>query len=225
MGTERATACSIEPNAAAHTESRDDQTRGTMTMPIMSAIEQTFCRSAPWRAFARRTVLPWAVAGTPLSGDVLELGAGSGAMAEGVMRTHPQLALTVTDLDPAMVRAARERLSDVAGVAVRQADVTALPFDDESYDVVTSYLMLHHVIAWQAALGEAARVLRPGGSFVGYDFTDTLFARLIHKADRSPHRILSADELRDGLQAAGFEDVTVRTSYRNHVMRFRARKP
>jgi ubiquinone/menaquinone biosynthesis C-methylase UbiE len=170
-------------------------------------------------------VLPWAVAGTPLSGDVLELGAGSGAMAEGVMQTHPQITLTVTDLDPAMVRAAHERLSGVAGVAVRQADVTALPFDDGSFDVVTSYLMLHHVIDWPAALAEAARVLRPGGSFVGYDFTDTVFARLIHKADRSPHRILAVDELRDGLSEAGFEDVTVRTSYRDHVMRFRASKP
>jgi len=37
--------------------------------------------------------------------------------------------------------------------------------------------------------------------------------------------ILAADELRDGLAAAGFQDVAVRTSYRNHVMRFRARRP
>jgi len=194
-------------------------------MPVMSMVEQGFCRSAPWRAFARRAVLPWALAGTPLVGHVLELGAGSGAMAEGVMRAHPQIRLTVTDLDPSMVRAAHNRLSDVAGVTVQQADVTALPFDDGSFDAVTSYLMLHHVIDWPAALAEAVRVLRPGGVLVGYDFTDTAFARLIHWADRSPHRILTADELRHGLEAAGFEDVAVRTSYRNHVMRFRARRP
>jgi len=194
-------------------------------MPIMSAVEQMFCRSAPWRAFARRVVLPWALAGTPLAGDVVELGAGSGAMAEGVLRAHPEIKLTVTDLDATMVRAARERLSGLAGVTVKQADVTALPFDDGSFDVVTSYLMLHHVIDWPAALAEAARVLRPGGVLVGYDFTDTAFARLIHWADRSPHRILAADELRHGLEAAGFEGVAVRTSHRNHLMRFRARRP
>jgi len=113
----------------------------------------------------------------------------------------------------------------VAGVAVEQADVTMLPFDDASFDVVTSYLMLHHVINWAAALEEAARVLRPGGFFVGYDFTDTWFARAIHRADRSPHRILAADELEGGLEAVGFQDITVRTSYRDHVMRFRARAP
>ena len=194
-------------------------------MPTMSAVEQRFCRSAPWSAFARRAVLPWALSGTQLSGEVLELGAGNGAMAEDVMRRDPQIRLTVTDIDPAMVRAARNRLSGRAGVTVRQADVTALPFDAASFDAVTSYLMLHHVIDWRAALDEAARVLRAGGVLVGYDLTDTLLARLIHRADRSPHRLLSADELRAGLAAAGFEDVTVRASYRGHVMRFRARVP
>ena len=194
-------------------------------MPVMSAAEQMFCRSAPWRAFARRTILPWALSGTELAGDVLELGAGSGAMAEGVALTHPEVRLTASDLDPAMVRAASHRLSGLPGVAVKQADVTALPFEDESFDAVTSYLMLHHVIDWPAALEETARVLRHDGILVGYDFTDTAFARLIHRADRSPHRILTADELRNGLETAGFEDVTVRTSYRNHVMRFRARRP
>jgi hypothetical protein len=63
-------------------------------MPVMSLVEQTFCRSAPWRAFARRAVLPWALSGTPLAGDVLELGAGSGAMAEGMLRSHPRISLT-----------------------------------------------------------------------------------------------------------------------------------
>ncbi|RNM13906.1 class I SAM-dependent methyltransferase [Nocardioides pocheonensis] len=194
-------------------------------MPIMSTAEQVFCRSAPWRAFASGVVLPWALDGTPLRGDVLELGSGSGAMAEGMMRTHPGIRLTATDLDAAMVRAAGARLSGLPDVTVEQADVTALPFGDSAFDVVTSHLMLHHVIAWPAALAEAARVLRPGGVLVGYDFTDTRFARLIHWADRSPHRILAVDELWHGLEAVGFEDVSVRTSYRDHVMRFHARRP
>jgi SAM-dependent methyltransferase len=83
--------------------------------------------------------------------------------------------------------------------------------------------MLHHVIDWPEALDEVARVLRPGGVFVGYDLTNTMLARLIHQADRSPYRLLAVEELRDGLEAVGFEDVTIRTSCRNHVMRFLAR--
>jgi hypothetical protein len=50
-------------------------------MPVMSAVEQAWCRSLPWRAFSRRVVFPWAIGDTDLLGDVLELGSGSGAMA------------------------------------------------------------------------------------------------------------------------------------------------
>ncbi|MDR0357942.1 MAG: SAM-dependent methyltransferase, partial [bacterium] len=64
-------------------------------MPVMSAIEGGFCRSAPWRWFARRAVLPWAINDAALVGEVLELGGGSGAMAAAVAQTTPDVRLTV----------------------------------------------------------------------------------------------------------------------------------
>jgi ubiquinone/menaquinone biosynthesis C-methylase UbiE len=194
-------------------------------MPVMSSVESAFCRSAPWRSFARHRVLPWALAGRPLSGDVLEIGAGSGAMAAGVNSAFPDARLTLTDIDEAMVSTARSRLAGRRGVVVEQADVAALPFNDRAFDVVTSYLMLHHVVVWKAALTEAARVLRPGGIFLGYDLTDTLVAGLIHRLDRSPFQMLSAAELGAGLAEAGFIAITVEASVRGHLVRFSAEKP
>lgn len=194
-------------------------------MPVMSAVEGTFCRSAPWRAFARRSVLPWALAGHTLSGEVLEIGGGSGAMADGVARTFPDARLTVTDIDAAMVTAARRRLRRHPNVHAEQADVARLPYADGTFDAVTSYLMLHHVIAWPEALAEAARVLRLGGIFVGYDITDTRAARITHRLDRSPHLLIAPQALRTGLAAAGLTHVAVRLSAAGHLMRFRAVKP
>lgn len=191
-------------------------------MPVMSAIEGAFCRSGPWRFLARGWVLPWALGGLELQGDVLEIGGGSGAMAEGVARRFPGARLTVTDVDDAMVDAARRRLHDRPNVRVERADVTALPYAARSFDIVTTYLMLHHVIDWTDALQEAARVLRPGGMLIGYDLTDTKLARLTHRLDGSPHRIIAPDELIEGLDAAGFSDIDVRLSARRHLMRFRA---
>jgi len=191
-------------------------------MPVMSAIEGAFCRSSPWRAFARRRVLPWALDGFDLHGDVLEIGGGSGAMADGVTRSFPAARLTVTDVDEAMVTATRARLRRYPDVRVEPADVTALPYPARSFDVVTTYLMLHHVIDWLDALSESARVLRPGGTLVGYDLTDTPLARTIHRLDGSPHRLIAAAELRDGLAVAGFTDIAVDTSFRRNLMRFRA---
>jgi len=192
-------------------------------VPVMSAVERAFCRSAAWGIFARRTVLPWALARRALTGDVLEIGGGAGAMADGVARRFPDLRLTVTDLDPAMVDAARRRLTH-RGVTVQQADVTAMPFEDASFDYVTSYLMLHHVMEWEKALAETNRVLRPGGQLLGYDLTDTPVARWIHRLDRSPHRLLRRDDLADGLASVGFEEITVWPTLCGQVMRFRATK-
>ena len=42
-------------------------------MTAMSRLESVFCRSVPWSAFARRVVLPWAVQGSSVTGDVLEV--------------------------------------------------------------------------------------------------------------------------------------------------------
>jgi len=155
---------------------------------------------------------------------VLEIGAGSGAMADGAARSFPDARLTVTDVDEAMVAAAGARLSRHPSVRVERADVTALPYLAGSFDVVTSYLMLHHVLDWLDAIGEAFRVLRPEGVFVGYDLTDTRLARTIHRLDGSPNKIIAPAELRDGLAVAGFVDVAVRVSFREHLMRFQATK-
>ena len=191
-------------------------------MGVMSAIEGGFCRSAPWRWLARRAVLPWTINDAALAGEVLELGGGSGAMAATVAQTIRGVRLTVTDLDPAMVSAARTRLEPFPRVRVETADATTLPYADSSFDVVTSYLMLHHVIDWRPALAEAARVLRPGGLFIGYDLCDTGIARIVHRLDGSPFRLLSPSQLREALAAAGFEEIVVEERFRSHLMRFQA---
>ena len=194
-------------------------------MPVMSAVEGMFCRSAPWRSFALRFVLPWALADQHLEGSVLEIGGGSGVMAAGLARTFSDVQLTVTDVDEQMAASARQRLGGFPNVQVRTADVTALPFGDDAFDSVVSFLMLHHVIEWREALEEVTRVVRPGGTFVGYDLTDTATARLVHRLDGSPHRIIRPSELRDGLTAAGFGESSIRLSLQGHLMRFKAIKP
>jgi ubiquinone/menaquinone biosynthesis C-methylase UbiE len=189
-------------------------------MPVMSSIESAFCRSSPWARFAERKILPWALRGLRPGGHVLELGSGSGAMAAATARGNPDTALTVTDLDPVMVRAAAERLAGLRNVDVRQADITCLPFEDDTFDVVTSYLMLHHVIEWRPALDEVRRVLKPGGTFVGYDLQRTLLATAVHTLDRSPFALISRSELQRGLSEAGFVDVSVTPALGRLAMRF-----
>lgn len=194
-------------------------------MPVMSALERSFCRSPQWQYLARTAVLPWALDGQPLSGEILEIGAGSGAMAAGAARTFgPAARITATDVDELMVETARARLAEYPTVNVARADVTALPFEGGTFDMVVSYLMLHHVVDWRSALDDITRVLKPGGALVGYDLCDTRLARLVHKVDGSPHCMVGADELAEGFAAAGLTNVTIRLSFAGHLMRFCGRR-
>lgn len=134
-------------------------------MPSMSTIESLFCRSTPWEAATRRWVLPWALQGVRPTGRVLEIGGGGGAMAAQLLAASApadQVQLTVTDFDPVMVAAAQDRLQRFGDRAqARVADAAALPFGDDEFDTVVSFIMLHHVVDWEQALREAVRVLRP----------------------------------------------------------------
>lgn len=89
-------------------------------------------------------------------GDVLEVGCGTGLVL-GRIREFARSAKGV-DLSPGMLEKARERGLDVA-----EASATALPFEDESFDVTCSFKVLAHIPDIEGALSEMARVTRRGG--------------------------------------------------------------
>ena len=190
----------------------------------MSGAEAVFCRSAPWRGFARRVVLPWVLdEGERLGPEVLEVGGGSGAMAQELLARHPDIRLTLADIDPAMAAAARRRLArfgDRATVTV--GDGTRLDFADDSFDTVCSWLMLHHTIDWEGVLAEVARVIRPGGLIVGYDLTDSAPARVVHRLDGSEYRLLRAADLERELARLSSGAPVVERALGGTTMRFRA---
>jgi ubiquinone/menaquinone biosynthesis C-methylase UbiE len=101
----------------------------------------------------------WLSEHLPLAGDVLEVGAGTGALWTRIDRASRGLRLTLTDFSPAMCA----RLRAIAGAHVLQCDATKLPFADDSFDTVIANHMLYHLDDPLAALREFARVLRPGG--------------------------------------------------------------
>ena len=93
---------------------------------------------------------------------VLEIGVGAGT--DFVRFARAGAIASGIDLTSAGVELVRRRL-DLEGLSaeVQVADAEALPFADETFDLVYSWGVLHHTPDTERALGEVRRVLRPGG--------------------------------------------------------------
>lgn len=122
---------------------------------VAGEMERHYSPGRTWESLARGLL------GLLRLGDVLDAGSGDGAVAELVA---PR-ARTVTCLDrsPRMVAAARRRLAGRPNVACRLGDAAALPFRTAAFDQVLLYHVLTDAPQPARVLGEAARVLRPGG--------------------------------------------------------------
>ena len=191
----------------------------------MPSSAKAFIVSSPYRLFARRVLLPWVLQRERPAGQGLEIGAGSGAMTAQLLAAFPGLRMIATDVDPDMVRAAQRTLAPFGERAkAERADAAALPFQDGSFDLVLSAAMLHHVVAWEEALSEAVRVLRPGGRLVGYDFLDTAPIRLLHFGEKHDTRLVRKDHLEAELDRLQLTGVRMRPGAGGLVIRFMASK-
>ncbi|MFG2038933.1 demethylmenaquinone methyltransferase [Dactylosporangium sp. NPDC048998] len=97
---------------------------------------------------------------------VLDLGAGTGVSTLELGRSG---ALAVgADISVGMLQAGRAKRPEVPLLA---ADALHLPFADETFDAVTISFALRNIADTDAALGEMARVTKPGGRLVVCEFS------------------------------------------------------
>ena len=106
--------------------------------------------------------------------SVLDVGCGTGSLALAAKRrVGPTGIVTGIDASPEMIERARRKAANRAdGIHFEVARVESLPFPDESFDVVLSTLMMHHLPrpTRERCVSEMRRVLRPGGRVLVVDF-------------------------------------------------------
>lgn len=112
-----------------------------------------------------------ALSGIPeaFSGRLLEVPVGTGVLTMPVYQALPRADVTCLDYSPDMMARARRRAGErgLRNVCFRQGDVGALPFADNSFDLVLSLNGFHAFPDKEAAFRETFRVLKPGGVFCG----------------------------------------------------------
>lgn len=152
------------------------------------------------------------------SARVLDLGCGAGHVSFAVAPHARQV--VAYDLSTAMLAVVARAAADrgFGNIETREGVVEKLPFADDSFDCVLSRFSAHHWRDFPAALGEAARVLRPGGvaAFVdvvspGRPLLDTYLQTVELLRDPSHVRNYSRAEWDDAMVRAGLQPDSVGT--------------
>ncbi len=160
--------------------------------------------------------------------DVLETAAGTGVLTRALASRLPAHArIVATDLNQPMLNHAAARQPGESRITWRQADALALPFADQSFDVVACQFGVMFFPDKIQGYREARRVLKPGGRFflnVWDRISENEFADVVTETlatlfpqdpprfmARTPHGYHDVEKLRQELTTAGFAAISVVT--------------
>jgi SAM-dependent methyltransferase/acyl carrier protein/NAD(P)-dependent dehydrogenase (short-subunit alcohol dehydrogenase family) len=159
----------------------------------------------------------------PLS--ILEIGAGTGSTTSLILEALPQgsARYTFTDVSPLFTRKAAEKFAAHSNVTYQLLDIERSPreqgFQGQRHDLVIAANVLHATQSIDASLAHAAELLAPGGTLLLLEVTsrqrwaDLTFGLLdgwwrFNDHDLRPdYALLSTEQWRDRLAAAGFESI------------------
>jgi len=154
---------------------------------------------------------------------VLEIACGTGIVTRRLRDALPATTeIVATDLNADMFEFAKRKFKNGENVRWQQADASALPFSDASFDAVVCQFGFMFVPEKAAAMRESYRVLRSGGVFlfnVWDSFAANPFAEIAHTTIASffdpdppkfyeiPFNLHDSKLVRELLQNAGFEKI------------------
>lgn len=177
---------------------------------IAGRLGKNYCPGRSWEAIGHL-----ALRLTPAI-DIADLGAGEGLLSQLLARRARQV--WCIDNSPRMVEVGTElaRKNGLANLAYKLGDIERVPLADKSVDLAILSQALHHAQHPETAVGEAFRILRPGGQVLVLDLNEHAFEKA---------RELYADvwlgfkesTLHGFLKQAGFAKVEVTTVAKESV--------
>ncbi len=118
-----------------------------------------------WSRLVARVFVEWL--GQQPGRRWLDVGCGTGALTQTVLRCAAPVEVLGIDPSAAFVEHARRLISDQRA-AFRVGDAQQLPIESGTYDIVVSGLVINFVPDMAKAVSEMARVARPGGTVAAY---------------------------------------------------------
>lgn len=165
------------------------------------------CSSPEWGTYLATGLIPPVLEGVDLRRDLLEVGPGYGLATDVLHQLVGRLIAIEIDLE---LSASLARRFQGTNVTIVTGDAAESPFGQGTFDSAASFTMLHHVPSRELQdqlLREVARVLRPGGVFIGSDSRDSEAFREFHIDDVCVP--VDPSRLQERLKEAGFRSTKV----------------
>jgi len=161
----------------------------------------------PIRAFVQRhheAAMMEKLGGRCEGQKVLEIGCGRGVGTEVIFERFGAQEVHAFDIDPNMIDKAEKRLGRFSSDRLRLfvGDAEKIDADDQSYDAVFDFGIIHHCPNWQKAVSEVARVLRPNGKFFFEEVTTKALNRWFYRTflDHPRENRFSGEQFIDELE-------------------------
>ena len=176
-------------------------------------------------------VTQWGLSCLPSSGSfqsIADLGCGGGKAVKSLLTRFPEAKLTGLDYSDISVETARKenRKSIAEGrCQIIQGDVSALPFAEESFDLVTAFETIYFWPGPDVSFQQVLRVLKPGGIFMivcesdGEKADDEKWLNMIDGM-----RVYKKDQLEQILLGCGFSSVEIHHNLQKHNLCLLAKK-
>lgn len=138
----------------------------------------------------------------------LEIGCGNGTGTKLIKKYfHPQEIYAV-DLDPKMIALAKKNNNNI-NIHFELGDAAKLSYDNNTFDAIFDFAIIHHIPNWQECLQELKRVLKPHGQLILEDLSIETFENTLGKTfrkvlDHPYNAMYKRKEFLDYLNKLGF---------------------
>lgn len=175
---------------------------GAMGKFMLSTMNSSHAKLADWGMNHLPAIQP---------DSVIDLGCGAGRNAGELLKRYPKSMVTALDyslLSVEKTKAYNQSAVEAGRLSVLEGNVSALPFEDASFDLVTAFETVYFWPGLEKCFAQVARILKPGGTFLivnesdGLNATGRRFEKIIDGM-----KVYKAEEIKMALKAAGFRKV------------------
>ncbi len=152
---------------------------------------------------------------------VLDIACGTGEVITRLAQHFPAASCTGIDITPAMVAKAKEKTKLLPNASITEGNATAIPFENELFDVIVCSEAFHHFWEPEHALAEMYRVLKKDGTLLIADpgrdsITQKVIFGFFGPIVETLKHIYTKKELQTLLTQSGFTTVSIMTYRMNN---------